>query len=82
MKWKTLTLDAEAYRLIKRAKRPRESFNDVVRRVFGEAEIDIDAHLGDLLQSPPAVDVALLRRRQKNPPRSNHPSRGGRRNAV
>jgi len=34
MSWKTLTLDEEAYALLKKAKGSRESFGDVVRRVF------------------------------------------------
>ena len=71
MKWKTLTLDPEAYGLIKQAKRPRESFGDVVRRVFREPDVDIDACLADLIANPPKVDLALLRRRQANPVRSN-----------
>ena len=42
MGWKTLTLDEEAYQLLKQEKRERESFGDVVRRVFGEKDIDVD----------------------------------------
>ncbi len=80
MGWKTLTLDEEAYQLLKQEKRERESFGDVVRRVFGEKDIDVDTYLADMLAHPPEVDTALLRRRQKSPPRSNRPAR--RRNAV
>jgi predicted CopG family antitoxin len=76
MGWKTLTLDQEAYGLIKKAKRPRESFGDVVRRVFAD-DTDLDASLADLMSNPPKVDVALLRRRKKNPTRSARPSRRG-----
>ena len=71
MAWKTLTLDQEAYGLIKKAKRPRESFGDVVRRVFAAEDTNIDASLADLMANPPRVDVALLRRRKKNPTRSS-----------
>lgn len=80
MGWKTLTLDSEAYELIKRAKRPRESFGDVVRRVFMEQDVDVDAYLAELMKTPPVVDTALLRKRRANPPRSRRPGR--RRHAV
>jgi predicted CopG family antitoxin len=82
MKWKTLTLDPEAYRLIKRAKRPRESFGDVVRRVFAEPEADIEVQIAELMANPPKVDLALLRRRQANPARSPRPSRTKRRHVA
>ena len=74
MSWKTVTLDEEAYRLLKRAKKPRESFGDVVRRTF-EQEKDPADYLEELAANPPQVDVALLRRRQLAPRRSTRPDR-------
>ncbi len=77
MKLKTVSVDLAAFRLLRRAKGPRESYGDVVRRVFAEAEeeFDIDAHLDELMKNPPQADIALLRRRQENPPRSIRPAR-------
>lgn len=72
MSWKTVTLDTEAYRLLKRAKRPRESFGDVVRRTF-EPEKDPADYLEELAANPPKVDVAILRQRQVAPRRSGRP---------
>ena len=72
MSWKTVTLDSEAYRLLKQAKRPRESFGDVVRRTF-EHEKDPADYLEELAANPPKVDVAALRRRQDTPRRSSRP---------
>jgi predicted CopG family antitoxin len=74
MSWKTVTLDEEAYQLLKRAKKPRESFGDVVRRTF-QQEKDPADYLEELAANPPKVDVALLRRRQLAPRRSNRPGR-------
>ena len=77
MKLKTVSVDLEAFRLLRRAKGPRESYGDVVRRVFAEVagEIDIEKHLDELMKNPPQVDIARLRRRQENPPRSRRPAR-------
>ncbi|MGH7995094.1 MAG: hypothetical protein ACREFX_01955 [Opitutaceae bacterium] len=77
MSWKTITLDLEAFGLLKKAKRARESYGDVVRRVLAdEAVMDIDKNLDALFQKydRPPVDVALLRRRQKYPPHSGRPA--------
>jgi hypothetical protein len=82
MSWKTVTLDIEAFSLLKKAKRPRESYGDVVRRVFAdEAPIDIDKALDALFRDydRPPVDVALLRRRRKNPAQSARPAHWRRR---
>jgi len=77
MKLRTVSVDAEAFRMLKRAKGPRESFGDVVRRVFSEqaGEISIDDQLAALRAVPPEVDTALLRRRRQNPVRSRRPAR-------
>jgi predicted CopG family antitoxin len=74
MSWKTVTLDSEAYRMLKQAKRPRESFGDVVRRTF-EHEKDPADYLEELAANPPKVDVVTLRRRQLAPRRSPRPKR-------
>jgi len=77
MKLKTVSVDLEAFRLLRRAKLPRESYGDVVRRVFADVadDFDIEAHLDELMKNPPKVDVALLRRRQEKPLRSRRPVR-------
>lgn len=77
MKLKTVSVDGEAFRMLRRAKGPRESYGDVVRRVFSEQaeSVDFQAHLAELIENPPQVDIALLRRRQKNPVRSSRPKR-------
>ena len=77
MKRKTIKVDLEAFELMRRAKLPRESYGDVVRRVFAEVadDSDIEAHLDELMKNPPKVDVALLRRRQAKPLRSRRPVR-------
>lgn len=77
MKLKTVSVDLEAFNLLRKAKRPRESYGDVVRRVFAEQgeEVSVEEYLADLQANPPKVDVALLRRRQKNPVRSRRPAR-------
>jgi predicted CopG family antitoxin len=78
MKLKTVSVDVEAFRLLRRAKGPRESYGDVVRRVFAQLaaeEVDVEKHLAELMAHPPEVDTALLRRRQGNPPSSRRPAR-------
>ena len=42
MKLKTVSVDLETFRLLRRAKLPRESYGDVVRRVFAEVAGDFD----------------------------------------
>ena len=77
MKLKTVSVDLETFRLLRRAKLPRESYGDVVRRVFAEVagDFDLEAHLDDLMKNPPKVNIALLRRRQEKPLRSRRPVR-------
>jgi len=79
MKLQRISVGAEALRLLRQAQGPRESYGDVVRRVFAEtSEVGIDEYLADLRPNPPKVDVALLRRRRKNPLRSPRPVRPSR----
>jgi predicted CopG family antitoxin len=77
MKLKTVSVDVEAFRMLRRVKTKRESYGDVIRRVFAEHadEIDLDKYLAEMMAHPPQVDTDLLRRRQKNPPRSRRPAR-------
>lgn len=74
---KTVSVDLEAFRLLRKAKGARESYGDVVRRIFAAhaEEVDLEAYLTDLERNPPAVDTALLRRRQQQPRRSPRPAR-------
>ncbi|MGH7947168.1 MAG: hypothetical protein ACREF9_19500, partial [Opitutaceae bacterium] len=66
MRLKTVSVDPEAFRLLRKAKQPRESYGDVVRRVFADyGDVGVEEFLADLRANPPKVDVALLRRRQK-----------------
>lgn len=81
MSWKTLTLDEEAYDLMKQAKLPRESFGDMVRRVFLEKDTDPSDLVDDLfreyggkgmMSSSNRVRVAKA---QASPARSSRPAR-------
>ncbi|MDO8541911.1 MAG: hypothetical protein Q7S40_15855 [Opitutaceae bacterium] len=76
-KLKTVSVDLEAFKLLRRAKLPHESYGDVVRRVFAEvaADVDIEGHLAELFRDfggkgmmTPAAR-RRLRDRQKTPPR-------------
>jgi predicted CopG family antitoxin len=80
MGWKTLTLDEEAYVLMKKAKMPRESFGDMVRRVFTEKDADpsdlIDGLFREysgkgMMTRPARVRVAKA---QASPARSTRPA--------
>jgi predicted CopG family antitoxin len=76
MRLKTVSVDLEAFRLLRKAKGPRESYGDVVRRVFADyGEVGVDEFLAELRANPPKVNVELLRRRQKQPVKSNRPAR-------
>lgn len=82
MTWKTLTLDEEAYKLLKKAKEPRESFGDVVRRVFAAKDEPDPADLVDDLFRDfggKGLMGPVARRRvsaaQSKPARSPRPSR-------
>lgn len=82
MSWKTLTLDDEAYNLLKKEKRARESFGDVVRRVFAErAEVDPSDLVDELFRDfggkglmTPAARTRLAQA-QRKPARSPRPRR-------
>jgi predicted CopG family antitoxin len=74
MPTKTISLEDDAYQMLKRQKRRKnESFSDVVRRLADER--DPVEYLEELAANPPKVDVKLLRRRQALKPRSNRPAR-------
>lgn len=84
LKLKTVSVDPAAFKLLKRAKGPRESYGDVVRRVFGahaEASYDpseqIDALFAEFggqgLHS--AAGRTRVGSRQEKPPGSRRPAR-------
>ncbi len=81
MSWKTITLDVEAYHLLKKAKQKRESFGDVVRRIVTAREPipDIETHLDQLFRDfggvgvMPEAALTRLEQRKKHPPRSPQP---------
>lgn len=84
MKLKTVSVDLEAFRLMRREKRARESYGDVVRRIFAEratAEYDPSEHLDELFAEFKGKGVltasgrARLLARKLNPPRSRRPAR-------
>jgi predicted CopG family antitoxin len=84
MGWKTLTLDEEAYGLMKKAKMPRESFGDVVRRVFMEKNADASDLVDELFRDyggkgmmTPAARVRMAKA-QASPARSSRPVRSAR----
>lgn len=79
MKLKTVSVDPEAFRLLRREKRPRESYGDVVRRVFADravAEYDPSDQIDALFAEYGGKGIcteegrARLRARRKAPPRS------------
>jgi predicted CopG family antitoxin len=81
MSWKTLTLDDDAYGLMKRAKLPRESFGDMVRRVFTEKDTDPSDLVDELFREyggkgmmTPAARVRMSKA-QAAPARSSRPAR-------
>ena len=84
MKLKTVSVDVEAFRLLQREKGPRESYGDVVRRVFSahaESSFDPSEHLDQLFESfggkgvLSAAGRARVVERQEKPPRSRRPAR-------
>ena len=81
MSWKTLTLDEAAYGLMKKAKMPRESFGDMVRRVFMEKNADASDFIDELFRDyggrgmmTPAARVRVAKA-QASPARSTRPAR-------
>ena len=84
MKLKTVSVDLEAFRLMRREKGPRESYGDVVRRVFAEraaAAYDPSDHLDELFAEFQGKGVltaagrSQVRARKLNSPRSRRPAR-------
>ncbi len=85
MKLKTVSVDLAAFKLLNREKGPRESYGDVVRRVFAahaEASYDPSEHVDALFTQfggkgvfSSAAGRARVTARQKNPPRSRRPAR-------
>ena len=84
MKLKTVSVDEAAFKLLKREKGPRESYGDVVRRVFAahsEASYDPSEHIDELFSAFGGKGLLSeagrerLKARQKNPPRSRRPAR-------
>lgn len=84
IKLKTVSVDLAAFKLLKRAKGPRESYGDVVRRVFAahdEGNYDPSAHVDALFAAFGGQGIfttsgrARVTARQKNPSRSRRPAR-------
>ena len=84
MKLKTVSVDLEAFRLMRREKGARESYGDVVRRIFAEraeAGYDPSDHLDELFAEFRGKGVlteagrARIRARKLNPLRSPRPAR-------
>lgn len=71
---KTISLDVDVYRLLRSRKDRKESLSAALRRLL-TPELDPLDYEAELMANPPKVDLALLRRRQANPPRSNRPRR-------
>lgn len=67
---KTISLDADVYRLLRSRMERKESLSAALRRLL-TPELDPLDYEEELMADPPKVDIALLRRRQANPPRSN-----------
>ncbi len=67
---KTISLDADVYRQLCRKKAPKESLSAALRRLLTDEKDPAD-YLDELMTDPVEVDIALLRHRQTNPPRSN-----------
>lgn len=84
MKLKTVSVDVEAFDLMRKEKRPRESYGDVVRRIFAdraEANYDPSEHIDQLFADlggkgilTPAGRERVVSRRKKSP-RSSRPAR-------
>jgi len=66
---KTVSLDADVYRLLRRKKTGKETISSALRRLLADEKDPAD-YLDELLANPPEVDTARLRRRQVNPARS------------
>lgn len=79
MSRKTVSLDADVYRQIKRCQTPHESISATLRRVLAEEKDPAD-YLDELFHDFGGTGVtteaglARIRARQKTPPRSVRPS--------
>lgn len=71
---KTISLDADVYRLLRSRKERKESLSAALRRLL-TPELDPLDYEEELTANPPKVDIERLRRRQANPPRSLRPHR-------
>lgn len=60
---KTIALDAEAYELLARSKRPAETFSEVVRRTLRPPSEILDL-AGSLSDTPPKVWGQMMRERR------------------
>ena len=61
---KTISLDDEAYGLLRTAKQPEESFSDVVKRTFGPSRPRLGA-LAGLLADKEGADLANAVKRMR-----------------
>jgi predicted CopG family antitoxin len=81
MKLKTVSVDLEAFNLMKKEKRPRESYGDVVRRVFAdraESSFDPSEHLDQLFSEFGGKGVLTPAGRKRVAARQNTPPRSTR----
>lgn len=62
---KTIALDAEAYELLARSKRPGETFSEVVRRTLRPPSEILDL-AGSLSGTPPGVWEQITRERRSH----------------
>ncbi len=71
---KTISLDLDVYRAIRRKKVARESLSAALRRLLGDEKDPAD-YLEELRSRPVEVEIDLLRRRQQHPLRSRRTDR-------
>jgi predicted CopG family antitoxin len=71
---KTVSLDLDVYRGLKRRQTRHETLSATLRRMLADDKDPAD-YLDELAANPPKVNIALLRRRQENPLRSSRPLR-------
>jgi len=71
---KTVSLDLDVYRGLKRRQTRHETLSATLRRMLADDKDPAD-YLDELAANPPKVNIALLRHRQENPLRSSRPLR-------